>query len=474
MNFRQAAMLLLGLLGSAASCAADEPITITLDASQVLNERSDQVGIWIDSRQDALSSDLITALDRLRIKSVRYGWGFALFDEQDLRTQAHSPLDPKTDGYFTDGNGRMGEKIGPGDIGRLLLKRKTPGFAVVGTDGINYAGTIDSALAAMTKEERIDLYAERAAQWARWGRDHNFTHFEIGNENDISGAGPKQGIIEPWDGAGYAEVASRYTTVIKDENPAAKCGINGGLVDDEKSRAWFRDIAESQPDLKDQIDFVVAHKYEMWLDEKTWRAHADWTFGRVQDVVRESRSKYFPDAVINVTELGSWKTGEIDHHYRAVLATEMLGNVYADSEVDHVHFWPTRWATEGGVFKPNGYELSSMGMGLALYSRFANPIMFANNSTGGVRYFASHDSDRKLSVWFINHVDVERTFLCRVQNQNPVADGQAWHLVSPTGQTQATATTIRRGEPVRLQRQEDAAQFTVTLPPLSATVVAFQ
>lgn len=449
-----------------------QPTEITLDARQVLNTHADQVGVWIDSRQERLNPKLIAALKDLKVKSVRYGWQFALFDKNDTRSEEHSPADPKAGVYFTDGRGRMAEKIGPQGVADLLELVDADGFAVVSTDGLNYFGSADAKLAAMSPSERLDFYATRAADWATWARSNRFRHFEIGNENDISGHGEQESIIEPWDPEAYARVARRYVTDIKAANPNAECGINGGLLEAAKVVDWYERIAAAEPSLANDLDFLVAHKYEFWLDYSTWAAHADWAFGSVTNEVLSLRERLFPKLPIHVTEIGSWKTGEIDQHYRALLMTEMLGNVYRHAAVEHVQVWPTRWTTEGGVFgNSDDSELSPMGLGMKAYSAFARPILFANGAAANVRYFASRDEAGGVSVWFVNHSDEPRTLNCNLANLTALSSFERWQLSSPSNDPIANDTELVKRNALSVRTDNNEPAFEVTVPPLSATVL---
>lgn len=467
------AALFLGAVLS--DVAADEIPVVVIDGDNVMNTHADQVGIWIDSRQEKLTPELIAAIRDLKLKSLRYGWQFAVFDRGDTTTQMHSPRDQAAQGFFADKNGRMFETVGPAGIAQLLKQTDTVGFAVCNTDGINYLGTSDAEIRRQSSQERLAYYSNKAKDWATWGRTNRFDHFEIGNENDLSGHGEVEGVIAPWTPEAYATVAREFVTKIKAAHPDAHCGINGGLRDVAETEDWFKAIVATEPSLVADLDFLVAHKYEFWLDFETWSQHAEWKFGRVGEEYLALRQRLCPTLPIHVTELGSWKSGENDQHYRALLAVEMLGNVYSDSAIEHVQFWPSRWTTEGGVFLP-GEEcrLSPMGLGLKTYSRFAKPVMIANGAIANVRYFATRGFKTGLTLSMINHSVEPRTISWEIKNVRMGTANQQWRLSSPSGDPSADDTTLMLSDPAIAKQEGELVAAEIEVPPLSASVITFE
>ena len=428
--------------------SAAEPVRIDVATASVLNSHADQVGIWVNSIDDVARRSYAERLRSLRLRSIRYGWQFAVLDPKDLSKQRLSVDDPNLDLFFAPG-GNSRERFGPAAVGKLLGFLGASGFAVVSTDAIGYTGAADEAFGSLSPPQRKTRMASAAADWARWGRQNGFECYEIGNENDLSGEGDKADFIRPWTPERYATVASTFMTAIKGVDPNARCGINGGLRDDAATTDWFARIARAAPTLKQQTDFLVCHKYEMWLDHDTWRDHPEWDFGRVGQSFRQVRDEHFPTAAIHVTEIGPWKDGENHHHYRSLLGLEMLGNVRMDAEVKHVQFWPTRWGKDG-IFRPvtdpsadaqNADRLSSMGLGLAAYTRFVRDDATDVGSQGPIRYFASSD-DRGVTVTLINHapdpVDVRVRLDRRIDLRNP----DVWRLRSATNDPMADDTEL--------------------------------
>ncbi|MEL6105099.1 MAG: hypothetical protein AAFU85_03650, partial [Planctomycetota bacterium] len=445
---------------------------LSLDASLVLNRHADQVGIWVNPIHDQNNVGLLRALRQLRLKSIRYGWQCGLFDPRDLTSQMHSPRDPDNNGHLIDGKGRMRETFGPGGVAELMDATATTGFAVVHTDGVIYNGSADQRIAKMPEESRIDAYAGRAAMWASWAKGNRFEYFEIGNENDIVSPEKTNRAFAKWSPELYARVARKFLTEIKRANPNAKCGINGGLLPADESIAWFSGIFDAEPSLADDLDFTIAHKYEMWLDYKTWLRHPDWDLGRLSKEYREIRAERFPGLPVQVTEIGPWKPGENDQHYRALLATEMLGNVRMDAAVQHAQFWPTRWYNEG-IFKGTNSQLSPMGLGLAAYTQFAHPILFANGYSGNVRYFAAR-GDTAATFWFVNHSEEAGSVAVAVKNLETVRAAERWSLQSPSNDPTATDTQLVRLSSPTVSPRGDDQVFQVDLAPLSVTIVQVQ
>lgn len=394
--------LFILLVVNLAAIANGQPIAIDIRTDQVLNRDADKIGIWVNTFNDPPRPSYAAALRRLRVRSIRYGWQHAVVDPSDLSSQLRTPRDDNVSGFFADGD-RMNERFGPAAVATLLRRTGAVGFGILSTDGVNYRGTGDRELVAMAPDHRRDKFVRHAGDWARWAKGNRFRYFEIGNENDIAGRGEHDADTTPWTPDSYADVAVEMARAVKRELPEAKVGINGGLRDAPENEAWFRGIVAARPELVSLVDFLVCHKYEMWLDHSAWRDHPAWDFGRVGEDFRRLRDELFPDARIQVTEIGAWKAGENEAHYRALLNLEMLGNVRMDATVQHVHQWPTRWTTEGGVLDDDD-ALTPMGLGMAAYTRFAHPILCDNGFNGPVRYFASRD-DRSMTVTLINHGD---------------------------------------------------------------------
>jgi len=224
----------------------------TLDFGDVIQIAEDawrQVGIWVNTNVDRNDDSFDEALRSLKIRSIRYGWQFGLFDPKDLSSQIHSPRDAKSQGYLANKEGRMMENFWPGGVNETLKKIDAVGFAVLNTDGINYMGKKDSRIATMSRDARIAAYASKSIQWASWATKSRFQYFEIVNENEMTGGHDQSDGIQPWQASEYAEVARRYLDEIKRVNPKAKCDINGGLLDAVKSEKWFRDIVATDPKL---------------------------------------------------------------------------------------------------------------------------------------------------------------------------------------------------------------------------------
>ena len=449
--------------------------TIELDAARTLNAHADQVGIWVNTNTHRNDDALVRAIRVLKLKSIRYGWQCAILDPEDMSSQVQSPRDRGFNGYLAnEKNGKMWENFGPTGIVDLMNKTNTVGFAVLSTDGVNYIGNSDKRIAAMNRAQRVDFYAKQAAQWATWAKSNPFQYFEIGNENDLSGGVHVKTAIAPWDPAEYARVARTFLTEIKRVNPEAKCGINGGLLKPDQNTRWFDAIATAEPSLTTDLDFLVAHRYEMWLDEASWSAHHDWDFGRLSADYRKSHAKHFPKLPIHVTEIGPWKSGENDPHYRALLATEMLGNIRMDAAVQHVQFWPTRWNKEGGVLDADS-QLTPMGLGLAAYTRFARPNMFAVGYIGRVRYFAAK-GESGATFWFVNHAPTATNIICKTNNLSIGAldRNEVWSLESPSENAKASDTVLRKKDSVATTSDNNSLTFKVDVAPLSVTIITLE
>ena len=444
---------LLVVVATTVKAAAAEPVAVAIDAGGTLNTHADQVGVWINSTDGGLTPGLVTGLKSLGVRSIRYGWGFGRYDAVDRSGMDLVPRDPRVERYGVR-DGRVSETLSPADLDRLLAELDAVGFGVVSTDGINYTGDTDADWAALSPEQRLDSLATAAADWAT--QSPGLTHFEIGNENDIAGR-KDDSVIKPWTAAGYAHVVAKMIDTVKAARPRARCGFNGGLLDEAGSRVWFEQLARAEPSLADRADFLVAHKYEFWLTPEVWAEHADWAFGRLPAFTREARDRHFPKLPIQVTELGAFKMGRNQAHVRAVLQTEMLGNVYQDAAVEHVQVWPSTWGDEGGVLaNAETGELSSLGLGMAAYARHAQPVLCDNGSAGSIRYFAGRSlpgEPAALTVWLVNHaasaVDVALTIETAADGL-PASTTACVALVEEGGQTRLAAqpAATRGGGPL--------------------------
>ena len=437
----------IALLLLTAPPATDE-VAISLDAGGVLNAHADEVGLWLNSVTDTAHAGYVAALRSLRLKSIRYGWGFGAYDAGNTASLRHTPGDPRAQGFFTRA-GRMSERLSPARLETLLGETGAVGFGVCATDAINYAGSADAALAAQSQAARTQQLAGAAAAWAKASREVRY--FEIGNENDLSGGGEVEGIIQPWTPAEYAAVLRAYRDAIKAADPSALCGLNGGLKGPEEAAVWFEQIVRADPGLASDLDFLVAHQYEFWLTPDVWRQHADWEFGRVGQVLRDIRNRLFPTLPIQVTELGAFKEGRNDAHLRAVLQCEMLGNVRLDAAVRHVQVWPSRWMAAGGVLNEDA-SLAPLGLGMAAYTRHAQPIMAASTSGGSVRAFVARSLDGgSVTLWLVNHAAAPVRVTCtlgRLGEAVPVTTTAHEQLISPSDGATAGDTVLQKQQPI--------------------------
>ncbi|MBA3706426.1 MAG: T9SS type A sorting domain-containing protein, partial [Bacteroidetes bacterium] len=252
-------------------------------------------------------------------------------------------------------------------------------------------------------------------------------------------------------------------------------GINGGLLNDAGTNAWFDAVYAAAPDLNQYISFVVTHKYESWLDYTTWRDHADWAYGKCSSGFIASRQEHFPTKPIYITELGSWKeAADKFAHYRACLNAEMYGNVFIDSAVACVQQWPTRWG-EGVFYNNDNYTLTSMGLGMKAYTKFCHPNIIVNDNMNGIRYFSSVDPVKKaMTVWFVNHQESPQTVNCTINNFSASRKNAQWRLTSPGNDPNSIQTSLWQEGSITTSGTGPNCLFSTTLPPISVTVIVFE
>jgi hypothetical protein len=156
------------------------------------------------------------------------------------------------------------------------------------------------------------------------------------------------------------------------------------------------------------------------------------------------------------------------------LGAEMFANVFLDAGVVLAQEWPTKWS-DGGVFKADDtYTLTSMGLGMKVYTAFAQPNLCVNSTADGVRYFASvNPTTKEMTVWFVNHTTTAKNFEATISNFVASATNERWRLTSPNNDPQSTATTLTKDGSVTLTKNGTTGVFSTSLPPVSVTAVVF-
>jgi hypothetical protein len=450
-------------------------INFSGDTNSVLNTNADQIGVWINTIDDTDGDGLKNGLKDLKIKNLRYGWQNGVFDKNNLSKQEHSPCDSDNSGYLTY-QCRLNEKFGVDKLVDLAKFIGVKAHGVVSIDGIGYKGTQDAAIKNMTAQQKKDFYTNRLVDWINWNKTtgKTFANYEIGNECDVTNSMGDAGVADKWTGTTYGQAARYIAEKAKIADGTIGYGINGGLFDEAGTKKWFDDIYAAAPDLNNYINFVVYHKYEFFVTYDIWNQNPQWEYGRIAPGFLASYNKHFPNKEIHVTEMGSWKDVENFSHYRACLNVEMYGNLFLDSGIKLVQHWPTKWGA-GGVFYKDNYNLTPMGLSLKMYSSFAQPRMFANGYSTGVRYFASvNPTTKAITVWFVNHEASSKNVNLDILNFGASTVNEVWKLTAPNNDPYSTATTLTKGGSVNVSLNGNKGSFSIAIAPVSATAVVFQ
>jgi hypothetical protein len=316
---------------------------ITIDANATpLNTHADQVGMWVNSNSDTNRQSYVDLMKDLNLKSIRHGWMYTVMDAITTDKFKMSPCDGSVQSYLSDGSCNLNETMKLSQVGQLAADLNVHGFAVLAMDGINYTGTSDATLTAMTKAQREQYYLDNAVRWANWAKNNNFKYFELGNENDLPGEMVDTGKGTEWTPQAYGAFAKRMAQAVKNVDPTIKCGINGGWRSTEALRKeWWDGILAGASDINNYIDFVVIHKYEFGSYYSTWSANL-WDWGRIQSDNITAIKTNFPNKPIYITETSGYQSESgIVPHYRGVLTVEMMGNLFMDSQIEHIHNWGT-------------------------------------------------------------------------------------------------------------------------------------
>ncbi len=327
---------------------------------------------------------------------------------------------------------------------------------------------------SLTWQEALDT----AVAWVHYAnnvRGYDIKYWEIGNETWNPGymggdPGPAQ----------QAQDFITFCQAMKAADPTILCGINA-----EKEGDWNTILSVAAA----EIDFLAPHSYEAW-DIRNYAAYertildnakVDQAWNALQNYpVHKDRIK------IMVTETGGltfgirgdWQAADLGH---ALMNLEMLANFMQDGRVECTQFWTTRWIsqnTEGNVWpsslseydalKPDN-AFSAQGMALDILGSFTLENMVSASSTSKVRAYASHDpATGSLNVFLLNKDDASALqTTINLQNYNPPASGNVWTM-SGTGPYDMNPTFSQAGSV-----SPSGNQVTLTLPPVSITVIEF-
>ncbi|WP_299249569.1 discoidin domain-containing protein [uncultured Aquimarina sp.] len=470
MNFSHKLSLIVLLAIISFSSLYAQNITINADGN--LNDHADQIGIWLNSNADSYSTEYVNILKDLKIQSIRHGWAYSVIDKNDPNKFVSSPCDPGVQAYIRDANCNLIEPLPLSDVARVTEELDVPGFAVLGTDGINYTGTSDSQLAAMTRIQREEFYLDNAERWAIWARNNNFQYFELGNENDLPGEMVDSGVGIGWTSSNYGAFAKRMAQRIKSVYPEAKCGINGGWGATPALRnQWWDGILQGAPDINNYIDFVVIHKYEFGVFYNNWQPNLyDW--GRIQNDNYTSINRNFPGKPVYVTEMsGIQVESAIVPHYRGVLTVEMMGNALIDNDLELIQHWGTRWRGNLDlVLDDNSNQLNMIGNSLKAYTQFMKKRLVSNGTSGNIRFFAAKNpSDNSMTVWLINHSESNETTNISINNFEASPKGDVWRLTSANNNPFAENNTLSQDGTV----ESINGSFSITASPTSVTIITF-
>lgn len=398
LGFQPVAFLVFGgfLIGLASGEAAAEPVTLTVEAGQVVRHGADKVvGVNLNYIRDADANrpgarPLDAALKDMGARWLRYPGG----EKSDFYLWAQPPYDaphPVSLGYYGT---VAGQRMDFDEyIAHCRAVRAEP-YVVAGYDTEKRTGRTEAQ------------WAESAAAWVRYAnikKKYGVRFWEIGNENwHNDTATPEE----------MAGIVSRFSRAMKAVDPGIKIGASGS------GAHWW---AAFLPTAAPALDFLTLSLYNCWgwkgydhfvqhPDEDTIRdvetalkaidhdaPPADR--GRLKVIVSETNSKdYSPNGWPGTNTLG-----------HTLVTFDTLGRVMAQPRVLAAMVWTTRWMNDGEARNSQWYALGPdnetlpTGRAVALWGRAQSEILAVTGGAGAVSGYATRSPDgRTLTVWVLN------------------------------------------------------------------------
>ena len=480
---------LLFALSLAAAVPVHAQVTIAVDnAAPALNSQlGDVIGIGIQSVVDRDGPALTQALREIDVRHVRYQSGFEdswLFDPADPDQGIVGMKDP---GFWWTGfaayGGEWNQSVTLSEFGDLLIETGADGHAVLSIDPVNYRGTADAALAAMSYRERVDMVKQAAVDYVTYNRDNDLgiTHFEIGNEPDYELRDP----LDPqWSTAVYAAVVEEIAQAIRAVDPSIKIGAHGGLqANSPEDRASDRYLDTLLSVVKDDIDFVVSHNYAFWVRSYDFYANgcSFCSFETTTNNINRGIDLYAPDEglEISVTEWSGFQQRQPARFWHGLLTLDMIGDVVAFDRVEEMLLWTAVWLGDdkSQVFTDaSTYARSPIGDAVKLFVDNTQPEIVANGESGLVEYFHTRNpATGAMTTFLINRGDVAQAVTLQIAGADPDASRHATRLLlNDASDPEALTSTLVDG-PEATWSDDGSGLRTVTLtvPPVSGAAVAF-
>lgn len=307
----------------------------------------------------------------------------------------------------------------------------------------------------------------------------NFRFWEIGNEHYWENRDDPRDTV--W-AARCASLALEMARAMKAEDPTIEIGVNGF------TEPWLETLltyADERGRLIDYVDNIVPHQYakaELIGSYELYKTSEEYPLHEVDEVVGVLDRADAPDAdlrdrlKIQVTEASSFMPGKKAHHvdnvaWVALANFEHLGYILAAPKVEYTHFWATHWTEDTTYWSALKMDnrLAPMGWGVKLWNdNLLDTFWKADLRSPSVRCYASADkSGKRLTLFLVNRLDNRQK--CDVE--------LAGYGGNPEFRTSGIWAEHPDDRDFRMQKTAagfaDDGRFSLTLRPLSVTVVRF-
>jgi hypothetical protein len=300
-----------------------------------------------------------------------------------------------------------------------------------------------------------------AKDWVTYAniqKGYGIKYWEIGNEDDLEGATPKE----------YAEIFNQVVAAMKNVDPAIKCGANNmsGLA------RWNQLL----PLLNPKPDFLITHSYAWTKTYEAWYPHEehwDWDVAGKEATSAINANAGVPKELY-ITEISSFVPGyENDGNstwkglHNMQMQLEALSRPYTKG----VTSWVTRWddsgvATSFNLFTPT-YELTPMGHS-CLYGKHLYKNLTQKKVSSYITVWTSYSEDlTRMSLFILNRFtdNASASFSINGFKGNYAHEKWLYHGTSPT-------STDARFDKVQ-QESIKSNSFNISLPPTSMTILNF-
>lgn len=329
---------------------------------------------------------------------------------------------------------------------------------------------------------------ENAVEWVRYAnkvRGYGIKYWELGNESYWRGS------IATLTAADYTRDVLELSRAMKAIDPTIHIGVNGHVDKNYASTAetgdapiwWEYLLKRAAP----EIDFVVVHPYPCfeWGSYDYYSQHAPVFTDAIEQAdaalkawapehaarirIMATETNAFDWAATNWYQgnAGGWQWGNDLGH--ALVLFDLIGQHLAHPRVDGVHVWNTRWFNSPSRLEDvldDQNALLPTGQALSLWGQHLKSHLLARQSEAGAIYATYEPSTQALTLFLMNkhttphsieldltHYPARRVVCTMFTGSHPAEE----------------IPTLSTPEPAPV-----SAALTLTLPPLSITVLDFE